>query len=185
MTIKTLEITLSPQVYAAGWDRDPATGQWYYYDEEGKRYAYVAGYIYPAMAFEPAPTVVNVRQGDTLRIRVSFKYSGPAKTCKLRGCIGNLGSAWPYSFDEILFAWSLSFTIPDSPSPRTVTDKYVDIPITTKLAAGKSYSIYAKLEDGISFQEGVTGSVALRDAVFVVSAEPTFSEFKIDDYQKV
>ncbi len=185
MTIKTLEVSLVPQVYyAAGWYQDTATGQWYYYDDEGNRYVYVAGYLYPMMQWEPAPKVVNVRHGETLRILVSFKYSGPSKTLKLRGCIGNLGSVWPYSFDEVLWQWSPSFTIPDTPSPSIFT-KQVDIPIATSLAAGRSYSIYAKLEDGVSFAEGVTGSVALRDAVFVVSAEPTFSEFKIDDYQKV
>lgn len=182
MTIKTLEVTLSPQVYAAGWYQDPATGQWYYYDEEGRRYVYVAGLLYAMMLWEPAPKLVNVRHGDTLRILVSFKYSGSAKTCKLRGCIGNLGS-WDV-FDEVLKAWSPSFTLPDLATPATVT-KQVDIPITTAIAAGKNYSIYAKLEDGISFTEGKTGSVAFRDAVFVVSAEPTFSEFVITDYVKV
>jgi hypothetical protein len=178
--IKTLALTLSPQVYAAGWYQDPTTGQWYYYDEEGKRYTYVAGMLYAMMAWEPAPKVVNVRQGDTLRILVSFKYSGTAKTCKLYGCIGNLGAF--DVFDEVLKATSPSFTLPESPSPTTFT-KQVDIPITTAIAAGKSYSIYAKLIDGISFKEGETGSVALKDAVFVVSAEPTFSEFKITDYK--
>ncbi|MBC8477190.1 MAG: hypothetical protein H8D49_02490 [Dehalococcoidia bacterium] len=184
MAIKTLEVTLSPQVLAAGWYQDPATGQWYYYDEEGNRYVYVAGYLYPQVQWEPAPKVVNVRHDDTLKILVSFKYSGPAKTLKLRGCIGNLDTIWPYDFDEVLFAWSDSFTLPKTLDPTTF-NKEVDILITTAIADGKSYSIYAKLEDGISFTEGKTGSVALRDAIFVVSAEPTFTDFKIEDYQKV
>jgi len=182
MTVKTLEVSLSPLALAVGWYQDPATGQWYYYDDEGVRYVYVAGYLYQAMQWEPAPKVVNVRQGETLRILVSFKYSGLAKTCKLRGGIGNLG-LWDV-FDEVLFAWSPSFTIPEATMPAIRTMQ-VDIPITTAIAAGKSYSIYAKLENGVSFIEGVTGSVALKDAVFVVSAEPTFSEFKITDYVKV
>lgn len=184
MAVKTLEATLIPLVLAAGWYRDPATGQWNYYDEEGRRYVYIAGYLYAMMEWEPAPKVVNLRHGDTLRIIVSFKYSGPAKTCKLRGCIGNLGTIWPYEFGEVLWKWSSSFTIPESTTPTTRTAQ-VDIPITTAIAAGKYYSIYAKLEDGVSFTEGVTGSVALRDAVFVVSHEPTFAEFKITDYVKV
>lgn len=184
MTIKTLEVRLHPLALATGWYQDPATGQWYYYDEQGRRYVYVAGYLYAMVAWEAAPKVVNVRHGDTLRILVSFKYSGPAKTCKLRGCIGDLGTLWPYAFDEKLWAWSPSFTVPESTTPTTRTAQ-VDILITTSLAAGRSYSIYTKLEDGISFTEGVTGSVALREAVFVVSAEPTFTEFKITDYAKV
>ncbi len=184
MTIKTLAVILNPLALAAGWYQDPTTGQWYYYDEEGNRYVYVAGYLYPMMLWEPAPKVVNVRHGDTLRIFVSFKYSGPAKTVKLYGCIGNLGTTWPYAFDEVLKATSPSFTIPESTTPTTRTAQ-VDIPVTTAIAAGKHYSIYAKLIDGISFKEGETGSVALRDAIFVVSVEPTFTEFKITDYVKV
>jgi hypothetical protein len=182
--IKTLEVTLNPLVVAAGWYQDPTTGQWYYYDEMGKRYVYVAGYLYPMMLYEPAPKVVNVKQGDTLRISVSFKYSGPSKTCKLRGCIGNLRDIWPYDFAEVLVNWSTSFTLGPDTDPKAYT-KYVDILITTAIAAGKSYSIYAKLEDSIGFEEDKTGSKALKDAVYVVSAEPTFTEFKITDYVKV
>jgi len=184
MAIKTLEVTLNPLALTVGWYQDPATGQWYYYDEEGNRYIYAAGYLYPMHEWEPAPKVVNVRHTDTLRIDVSFKYSGPAKTCKLRGVIGNLGTVWPYVFDEVIYAHSPSFTIPESVDPET-QDRSVSISISTELAVGTHYSIYAKLEDGISMKEGETGSVALRDAVFVVSAEPTFTEFQITDYVKV
>jgi len=184
MAVKTMEVTLNPLALSSGWYQDTATGQWYYCDEEGKRYIYVAGYLYPAVAWEPAPKVVNVRHGDTLRIDVSFKYSGPAKTCKLRGVIGNLRTVWPYDFDEVIYAHSPSFTIPESTDP-VIQNRSVSISIITALAAGKHYSIYAKLENGIGFKEGETGSVALRDAVFVVSAEPTFTEFKITDYKKV
>jgi len=183
MTIKTLKVMLSPQILTAGWYQDPTTKQWYYYDEQGNRYVYIAGYLYAMMLWEAAPKVVNVQQGDTLRILVSFKYSGPAKSGKLRGCIGNLGTVWPYVFDEVLWAQS-PLTIPGSSTP-TNRNAQVDILITTAIAAGKQYSIYAKLEDSIAFKEGDTGSVALRDAIFVVSAEPTFSEFKITDYVKV
>lgn len=182
MTVKILEVTLSPQVYTAGWYQDPATGQWYYYDEEGNRYVYAAGLLYAMVLWEPAPKVVSVGYGDTLRISISFKYSGPSKTCMLRGVIGNLGLL--DAFTDVIYAHSPSFTLPESTSPVTY-NKSVDISIITALAAGKSYSIYTKLVDGISYTEGKTGSVALKDAVFVVSAEPTFTEFKITDYVKV
>lgn len=184
MTLKTLEVNINPMTLVNGWYCDPETGQWYYYDEQGMRYVCAAGHLYAMVAWETAPKVVNVKPGDTLRITVSFKYSGLAKTCKLRGAIGNLGTSWPYSFDEVLFARSLSFTLPESPDPVTF-NKQVDIPITTAITAGSSYSVYTKLEDGVSFQEGVTGSIALKDAIFVVSSEPTFSDFKIDDYRQV
>ena len=180
MTTQTLELALD--TLQAGWYYEPDTGQWYYYDEEGKRYFYVAGLFYPMMEWEPAPKVVTVRHGDTLRIYVSFKYSGPSKTCKL---YGSVGQKYPFDvFDEILKVTSSSFTIPESTTPATRTAQ-VDIAITTAIAAGKSYGIYAKLIDGISFKERVTGSVALENAIFVVSAEPTFSDFQITDYAKV
>jgi len=184
MTVKTLGVTLNPQALAAGWYQDPATGQWYYYDEEGRRYINVAGYLYPAHEWESAPKVVNLAHGDTLKISVSFKYSGPGKPVKLYGCIGNLGTVWPYAFDEVLKATGQSFTLSESASPVTYNNT-IDIPITTAIDAGKYYAIYAKLVDGISFKEDETGSVALRDAVFVVSAEPTFADFKITDYKQV
>lgn len=181
--IKTLELDLSPGL-SPGWYRDQETGEWYYYDADGRRYIYIAGQIYPAMLWETAPKVVNLKTGDTLRIAVSFKYSGPQKSLVLRGCVGNLGSVWPYTFDEVLWVRSPSFTIGPDNSPKIYT-KQVDVPITTVLAAGKSYSIYTKLEDGIGFTEGQTGSKALKDAVFIVSAEPVFSEFSITNYEQV
>ena len=138
--------------------------------------------ISPQALWIPAPYVVNVKPGDTLRIYVSFKYSGPAKTCKLHGAVGQKSVFG--SFDEILVKSSDPFTLPQSDLPSTQT-KTVDIPITPTIAAGKSYAIYAKLIDGISYEAGVTGSAALEDAVFVVSAEPTFSDFKIDSYAQV
>jgi hypothetical protein len=180
MTTETLELALNP--LQAGWYYDPDTGQWYYYDEEGKRYFYAAGLFYPMMEWEPAPKVVNVRHGDTLRISVSFKYSGPSKTCKL---YGSVGQKYSFSvFDEILKATSPSFTLDESTTPKTYI-KQVDIAIIEAIAAGKSYGIYAKLIDGIGFKERVTGSVALEDAIFVVSAEPTFADFEITDYAQV
>jgi hypothetical protein len=182
MSIKTLEVTLNPLALVAGWYQDSETGQWYYYDEDGQRYIYASGYLYAQMLWQPAPKVVNLKHGDTLRISVSFKYMGPAKTCKLYGSVGQ--KSLFDVFDEILSVTSATFTIPQSDVQTTQT-RTVDIPITTAIAAGKYYGIYTKIIDGVSFQEGVTGSVALQDAVFVVAAEPTFSDFMITDYVKV
>lgn len=182
--IKTLELDLNPGTLTPGWYRDLATGEWYYYDNEGRRYIYIAGQVYPAMLWEAAPKVVNLKTGDTLRISVSFKYSGPQKSLALRGVVGNLGSLWPNNFDEVLWVRSPSFTIGPDAAPKVYT-RQVDVPITTALAAGKSYSIYTKLEDGVGFTEDQTGSKALRDAIFIVSVEPTFSEFSITNYEQV
>ena len=139
--------------------------------------------VRPLVLWEPAPYVVNVKHSDTLRVYASFVYSGPSKSCKLRGEIGQR-TLWTDNFDSIVLQDSLSFTIGPDDTPRTY-NRTVDVPITTALAAGKPYSIYAKLINGISYEEGETGSLILEDAIFVVSAEPTFSEFKIDNYTKV
>lgn len=187
MATKIIALELGPQAYyPAGWYQDPATGQWYYYDEEGRRYVYVAGLLYPAVVWWPTPKVVNVKHGDALRIEVSFNYSGPAKTCKLRGEIGQKSVF--NSFDNIVSVDTLAFTLAESYTPQPY-NKSVDIPILVKPAAagqlegGKYYAIAARLIDGISLEEGKTGSGALNDAIFVVTAAPTFSDFKITDYK--
>ncbi len=199
MTIKTLAMNLGPLSLLEGWYQDPTTGQWYYYDAEGNRYVYAAGYLYALALWEPAPKVVNVAHGDTLRISVEFKYSGPAKTMKLRGEIGQ--RRWGLYgrtdiWDCLRLQDTCSFTIGPVTHPITfrsgvVGIPHIDIPILVKpntggyMDGGKHYSIYAKLIDGISFTEGETGSFMQEDALFVVSAEPTFSDFKIDDYKQV
>ena len=180
MAIKTLEAGLSP--LAAGWYRDPATGQWHYYDGEGIRYTYAAGYIYPMHLFETAPKVINLALGDTLRISFSFRYSGPSKTVKPHGAIG--GKTWPNIFDEYVNITGPAFTLSQSVTPLSY-NRSVDIPVQSPLVGGQYYHIYVKLIDGIALKEGETGSVALENAVFVVSAEPSFAGFTITDYVKV
>lgn len=191
MMVKTLELDLSPQqAVPAGWYYDWSTGQRYYVDDEGRRYVYAAGFLYPMHTFEPAPKTVTLAHGDKLRIMCSFKYSGSAKTCRLYGVIGDRRTF--DVFDEVGGTEQTTplFTLPQSSYPVTYQWQ-VDLPISVKpnpggvLEGSKHYSIYAKLINGISMQEGVTGSVAYENAIFVVSAQPTFSDFKIYDYKKV
>jgi len=199
MAIKTLEMNLEALSLPEGWYQDTATGQWYYYDAEGNRYVYAAGSLYALALWEPAPKVVNIAHGDTLRMEVSFKYSGPAKTLKLRGEIGQ--REWGLygrtdNWDCLRLQDTAAFTIGPDTYPATYRSGIggiprIEIPLLVKpnsggyLDGGKHYSIYSKLIDGISFTEGVTGSYMQEDALFVVSAEPAFTDFKIDDYQKV
>ncbi|MFC1910559.1 hypothetical protein ACFLXC_04665 [Chloroflexota bacterium] len=185
MSIKSLTIALKPMT--AGWQQDPATRQWYFIDEIGNRYVYVSGYLYPMMSYIPAPKVVNVMHGDTLRIFAQFKYSGPAKaSVKLFGAIGERrwydpiwGSFQPYSE-----ASSPAFSLSESLTPVQY-NKVVDVPVTSNMWTGKHYSIYAKVVNGLDYIEGQTGSAAIEDAVYLVSHEPTFSDFEIIEYNKV
>lgn len=87
MVTKTLNLSLGtidgdPPAYTTGWYRDPVTGEYYYYDAtEKKWYIYAAGFIYPlAIAEESAPKTVTVKAGDSLKISISYKYTGPASS---------------------------------------------------------------------------------------------------------
>lgn len=87
MTTKVLEISLGNvgplQVQrVTGWYKDPNTGQYYYYDASiMKWYIYTAGVLYPlSIAEESAPKTVTLVAGDSLRISMSYKYTGPAAT---------------------------------------------------------------------------------------------------------
>jgi hypothetical protein len=87
MVIKTLELSLGsivadPPEYATGWYRDPATGQYYYYDATNKKwYIYAAGVLQPlAIAEQSAPKTISVIAGDKVKVSISYKYTGPAIT---------------------------------------------------------------------------------------------------------
>jgi len=88
MVTKTLELPLGSisalQVagYSTGWYQDPSSGQWYYYDAEAKKwYILAAGVLQPlAIAEQSAPKTVTVKAGDSLKISISYKYTGPAVT---------------------------------------------------------------------------------------------------------
>jgi len=88
MVTKTLALSLGSisamQVtgYTTGWYRDPITGQRYYYDAENKKwYIYAAGLLQPlAIAEQSAPKTVTLQAGDSLKISISYRYTGPAIT---------------------------------------------------------------------------------------------------------
>ena len=87
MVTKTLDLSLGtivgdPPAYETGWYRDAVTGEYYYYDAtEKKWYVYAAGYLYPlAIGEEAAPKTVTLKAGDSLKISISYKYTGPAIT---------------------------------------------------------------------------------------------------------
>jgi len=89
MVTKTMELSLGsialaadPPEYSTGWYRDPTTGQYYYYDAESKKwYIYAAGLLQPlAIAEQSAWKMETVQAGNSLKISISYKYTGPAVT---------------------------------------------------------------------------------------------------------
>ena len=127
-----------------------------------------------------APKVVNVEHGDTLRIRVSFTYVGPQWWGILYGAIGTEGAFG--TFDEIVAARTELFGIGEQREPKTIRI-FVDIGITTALAAGHHYSIYVKLVDKAG--KDAAFSPFYRDAIYVVRLEPEITNLVIEDYYVV
>ena len=126
-----------------------------------------------------APKVVNVEYEDTLRIRASFTYVGPEWWGFLYGAIGTEGVFG--TFDEIVAART-EFGIGEQREPRTIRI-FVDVQITTALAAGRHYSIYVKLVDEAG--RDVAFSPFYRNAIYVVKLEPEITNLVIEDYYVV
>lgn len=157
---------------------DPATGLTHYY-----RYSVAAAaYVYASSTrWVTAPKTIELTVGDTLKIYADFYYVGPIFSGKLYGAIGQRGIG--DSFDEILHN-SVSLPLPKCDTSTRFQDKYVEISITTALAAG-DYAIYIKITNGVSLELDKTISSYYEDAVSIVGVEPTFAEFEIKDYVKV
>ena len=88
------------------------------------------------------PQVLQLKVGDTCRVRANFDYVGPAISATLYIAIGNVRAYWPYDFDEILRN-SKTISIPDT-YPKKTYEHYVDIYISSAISPGR-YDLYAKL----------------------------------------
>lgn len=177
--VRTLELNLgtlgNPTVYATGWYQDPA-GQQYYYDALIKQwYVYSAGLLF-ALSFvpEPAPKVVAVSPGDTLRITIKYKYSGPARTVTERAAVGIYGT---FGFDEKVYKQQ-TYAWPEAVTPTLRTTSF-DIVIPDNVASNWD-DIYAK----VSLPE-IEAFFGYENALSIVAIIPEFTEFTIDDYVKV
>ena len=177
--------TLARADPANGYYYEPATGYyWYIYTDPatGLTHCYrydvsAAAYVYAlSTRWVTAPKTIELTVGDKLRIYADFYYVGSAFSGKLYGAIGQKGVGG--SFDEILNS-SVSLSLPKCDSSTRFTDKYVDISITSAIAAG-TYAIYIKITDGISLVLDKTLSSYYENAVKIVGVEPTFTEFSID-----
>jgi hypothetical protein len=170
------QVSLSPVL--AGQYRylyDPSTGIVYTYAYDPYRGVYVLVF---ATGWVPAPEKKNVKYTQKLRITTSFYYSGPAFDGVLYGAIGQRVVS---VFDEIV-ANTSPLSLPETPTPALKTAS-VEVSITTALAAGKDYSIYAKIMDAAGSTKAI--SDYLENAIHVVEVKPEFTEFKITDYAVV
>lgn len=180
--------TLAPgQVLATGYYTDPATGIQYYYDAPlDQWYYYAAGYIYPlGISWKPSPSPkIDLIGGvDTLRLRLSFKYIGPAMTQRFYASIGNNSKSG--SFGE----WSGYNTHKDIPltrydTPTLITDKYLDIVIPPDGHDGEDGGVYCK-KDQFFIEEGVDSTPYYYDVCHIVEAEGEFTQMAISKFEKV
>jgi hypothetical protein len=132
---------------------------------------------YPVYLYLPQQTLLEVRNGDTVRITISYSYRGPAKTLTLYGAIGHK-LVW---FDEKVNG-SRQISLPDSQSWISRTD-YVDVLInTTQIPAGTGYDMYAKFMEGSS---DLVISPELYDVINVLAMNPEFQNFQISNWTKV
>ena len=178
MTVKTMELSLGTigilgYSYQTGWYRDAATGQDYYYDAPtGQWYIYSAGLLYPlSITAEPAPKVVAVAPGDTLRITISYKYSGLAQTITERAAVGTYGM---FGFDEKAFK-SQTHVWPETVVP-TLRTTNLDVVIPTQVAANWN-DIYAKVSTPV-----IEAFFCYENALSIVGITPEFSDFGITEY---
>jgi len=170
--------TLDQSEYQTGWYQDPNTGQYYYYDASAKQwYIYSAGYLYPLeIASEPAPKTVSIAPGDTLRVKYSYRYSGPAVTVTEYASIGVYGEA-THVYDEKVHQ-SRSRSLPESTTPQLYSGS-LDIVLPTTAQTDWD-DIEAKVFNG-------SKELGLRylGALGIVAVVPEFSDFAVTDYAKV
>ena len=150
---------------------DPTTGliHWYKYSVSAAAYVYAL-----STRWVTAPKTIPLTVGDKLHIQADFYYVGPIFSGKLHGAIGSRG----VGFDEVLHN-DITLSLPKCDSSTHFTDKYVEIPITSAIAAG-TYAIYIKIIDGVSLELDKTLSSYYEGAVEIVGVEPTFTAFDID-----
>lgn len=152
---------------------DPTTGLTHYY-----RYSVsAAAYVYAlSTRWVSAPKTITLTVGDKLRCYADFYYVGPAFSGKLYGAIGSRGIG--DSFNEKLHN-DIALSLPKCDSATRFTDKYVEIPITSAIAAG-TYAVYIKIIDGVALELDKTLSSYYENAVEIVGVAPTFTGFDID-----
>lgn len=117
---------------------------------------------------------LTVSIGDTVRVRATIDYKGPALSDTFYGAIGN--RTW-YGFDEIIKG-----SVPVSFSQSFDWQSYeltVDIPVTAAISPGTNYDLYVKLVGHLE-----AGLPEVDDVIDVIGAVE-FQNFEIVSYEKV
>jgi hypothetical protein len=90
-----------------------------------------------------SPQVVELANGDTLRVVTTFGYRGPAQRLTLYAAIGNLGL---FGFDEIISVQK-PLDLSASLDSYTTCEESVDIPINEAISPGSGYDLMAKISE--------------------------------------
>jgi len=137
-----------------------------------------------AVAVAPPGKLYGLMPGDSVRIKATIDYRGPALTDYFYAAIGEWrGVTWPWDiglFDEIWQATSSSITFGPSADWETYSLE-VEIPITAIGLAPWTpgwFDLYAKILD----QNFVSSR---HDNVIEVLLAAEFDHFAITDYSKV
>lgn len=119
------------------------------------------------------PGVLTITQGQTVRMSVSFRYRGPAKSVSLRCSIGTRVAG---IFYESVYA-TKAITLSSSVDFVNYT-AYADIP-TSGLSPSVGYDIEAKIS------EYAAATLVKIDNVIDVIGAAEFQNFAITDYSIV
>ena len=189
MELKTLALNLGvfgvlqegadPPEYAPGWYIDPRTGTRVFYDPNTQAFYTMAGGVYIPLGYmNPAPKQVSIGPGESLRITISYKYSGPAVSgAKERFCVGVFGV---FGFNETMVGENTR-NLTAATTPQTYTGSYT---FTIPTSVGGDWDdIYCKIYSGSpSVPQTLFG---YENALVIAGREPSISEFTIVDFVKV
>lgn len=158
------------------WYQNTITGEWFWLEPTtGIWYHYSQGKIYPMAVTGEEVEVVD---GSSLRVSVSFRYFGPVMVVTIEASVGQyrLGI-----YDRILIA-TKNKTLPESATPIDYTEDII-IPITTALGPTGTKDLYS-LAAWIQNYKGET-ETHIDYCIRKVGIEPTFSDFIIVSYGKL
>jgi hypothetical protein len=172
------QLVLTPQ--ETGWYYNAETNTWVFYDANTRL-------LYPQVSLPSWPySKVAISPGDTVRVTVSFSYTGPAvSSLNSRWAIGVNGS---FGFDEKIYvtpALSISANLSSSPAARTFVQ---NLTITSGVATNWD-DIYMKIWGGSpsigGSEAGPAFLIGYNDVFTIVGNEPTITDINITGITKV
>lgn len=172
-------------IYMAGWYIDVRTGAIVYYDPTADKFLTPQGTVYVPLGYmNPAPKQVTLASGDSLKIKLGFKYMGPA----VIGVTGyNVIGVYGVGFAEQIMK-TQTFNIPENKTTTPIdVSNEATILIPTNIDPSWN-DIYVKMYGGTPSIGGaattpyITGYI---DALVIVGIAPVITGFQITDFSKV